>query len=165
MKLHSSLVPSPLGPIRIAVRDDGALVELEFDGTTPATAVPAAVGVVAPPLARAVEAVADYFRGGRALFDLPVAPVGTGFQLQVWEELRRIRYGATISYAELARRIGAPRGVRAVAQANARNRIAIAIPCHRVIGADGSLTGYAAGTARKRALLELEGALLRLAPA
>ena len=101
-----------------------------------------------------------YFAGDRdALDDLPVAPCGTPFQRAVWDALRGIAPGETRSYAELARAIGRANAVRAVGAANGANRIALLIPCHRVIGADGKLTGYAGGLARKRRLLELEGAL------
>jgi methylated-DNA-[protein]-cysteine S-methyltransferase len=106
--------------------------------------------------AEARRQLAEYFAGKRASFDLPLAFEGTPFQKRVWSELRRIPYGETISYAELARRVDAPRGARAVGSANARNPISIVVPCHRVIGADGSLTGYAGGEERKRWLLDLE---------
>jgi methylated-DNA-[protein]-cysteine S-methyltransferase len=166
VNLFTSRVPSPLGAIRLSVRDDGALVELEFGSPSGGEAIErAAEALHARPFVAAAAAVEDYFRGGRGLFELPVATAGTEFQERVWAELRLVPYGRTISYGELARRIGNPRAVRAAARANARNPIAIRIPCHRVIGADGSLTGYAAGTDRKRALLELEGALLPLAGA
>ena len=89
-------------------------------------------------------------------FDLPLAPDGTTFQLRVWEELRRISYAETISYGELARRIGKPTASRAVGAANGRNPLAIVVPCHRVIGADGTLTGYGGGLPVKKALLALE---------
>ena len=92
-------------------------------------------------------------------FDIPVAPSGTAFQMRVWSTLRTIRYGQTISYAELAGRIGQPAAVRAVGGANGANPIAIIIPCHRVIGSDGALSGYAGGVERKRTLLALEDAL------
>jgi AraC family transcriptional regulator of adaptative response/methylated-DNA-[protein]-cysteine methyltransferase len=98
----------------------------------------------------------DYFRGERHEFTLPLASQGTPFQEKVWRALRRIPYGRTISYAELARRIGQPSAQRAVASANNANCMAILVPCHRVIGADGSLTGYGGGLWRKRLLLELE---------
>ena len=92
------------------------------------------------------------------VFQLPLAPAGTPFQCAVWEELRRIPYGATVSYGDLAARLGRPKAVRAVGQANHRNPLPILIPCHRVVGKDGSLTGYAGGLALKEALLKLEGA-------
>ena len=102
--------------------------------------------------------------GTRTSFDLPLAPQGTAFQLQVWHELARIPFGATISYAQLAQRIGKPEAVRAVGAANGRNPLPIVLPCHRVIGADGSLTGFSGGLPTKRFLLELEGALPRQTP-
>jgi methylated-DNA-[protein]-cysteine S-methyltransferase len=108
------------------------------------------------------EAVAQleaYFAGRLRAFDLPLAPQGTAFQLQVWQALRTIPYGETLSYSGLAQRIGKPAAVRAVGAANGRNPIAIIIPCHRVIGADGSLTGFGGGLPVKRTLLALEGAL------
>jgi methylated-DNA-[protein]-cysteine S-methyltransferase len=98
----------------------------------------------------------EYFAGRRRAFDVVVAPPGTTFQQRVWDELQRIDYGQTISYAELATRIGRPTAIRAAGAANGANPISILIPCHRVIGSDGSLTGYGGGLEAKRALLELE---------
>ncbi|MEZ5140066.1 MAG: methylated-DNA--[protein]-cysteine S-methyltransferase [Acidimicrobiales bacterium] len=98
----------------------------------------------------------EYFAGERRTFDLPLAPEGTDFQRRVWAQLRAIPYGSTSTYGEVARAIGATNGFRAVGLANGRNPIAIIVPCHRVIGADGSLTGYAGGMERKRFLLDLE---------
>src|SRR5262249_41921343 len=100
--------------------------------------------------------LARYFAGTLRAFTLARAAEGTPFQRRVWDELVRIPYGETISYAELARRIGEPRAVRAVGRANGASPIAIVVPCHRVIGADGTLTGYAGGLEMKRALLALE---------
>jgi methylated-DNA-[protein]-cysteine S-methyltransferase len=94
-------------------------------------------------------------------FDLPLAVEGTAFQKKAWTELRRIPYGETISYGEQARRMGKPAAVRAVGSANGRNPISIFIPCHRVIGANGSLTGFGGGIERKRALLELEARVMK----
>ena len=98
----------------------------------------------------------EYFAGERCEFNLPLAPQGTEFQKRVWAELQAIPYGKTLSYGELARRIGNPGAARAVGLANGRNPISILVPCHRVIGANGKLTGYGGGTPRKAALLELE---------
>ena len=98
----------------------------------------------------------EYFAGGRRTFDVVLAPPGTAFQQRVWDELQRIDYGQTISYAELAARIGRPTAIRAAGAANGANPISILIPCHRVIGSDGSLTGYGGGLEAKRALLDLE---------
>jgi len=109
-----------------------------------------------PLLERLREQLTEYFEGERREFILPLASRGTPFQDKVWEELRRIPYGETISYDELARRVGQPTAQRAVARANGMNYVAILIPCHRVIGKDGTLTGYGGGLWRKRLLLELE---------
>ncbi|MCC6661886.1 MAG: methylated-DNA--[protein]-cysteine S-methyltransferase [Phycisphaerales bacterium] len=99
-----------------------------------------------------------YFAGGLRRFTVPLAVRGTEFQVKVWEALRRIPHGQTRSYATVAGEVGRPSAVRAVARANGDNRIAIIIPCHRVIGSDGSLTGYGGGLWRKERLLEIEGA-------
>jgi methylated-DNA-[protein]-cysteine S-methyltransferase len=98
----------------------------------------------------------EYFAGERQTFDLPLHPLGTQFQVQVWQTLAGIPYGSTISYAELARRIGQPQAVRAVGAANGRNPLPIVLPCHRVIGSDGSLTGFGGGLPTKRFLLAME---------
>ena len=98
----------------------------------------------------------EYFAGKRKEFDVPLLFVGTDFQKKVWNELLNIPYGQTVSYGEMARRIGMPQSVRAVANANGANAISIFAPCHRVIGSDGSLTGYGGGLAAKKMLLELE---------
>jgi len=100
----------------------------------------------------------EYFEGSRTTFDLPLAPAGTPFQRHVWDELARIPRGTTVTYGELAARVGLPGGARAVGAAVGRNPISIVVPCHRVIGADGNLTGYAGGVGRKAFLLALEGA-------
>jgi methylated-DNA-[protein]-cysteine S-methyltransferase len=101
--------------------------------------------------------LAEYFGGTRTTFDLSLSPKGTPFQLRVWDALCQIPYAATASYGEIAAAIGRPSASRAVGLANSRNAIAIIVPCHRVIGADGSLVGYGGGLDRKRYLLELEG--------
>ncbi|MEO6741408.1 MAG: methylated-DNA--[protein]-cysteine S-methyltransferase, partial [Chthoniobacteraceae bacterium] len=108
------------------------------------------------PLREARRQLEEYFAGTRQEFSIPLDAAGTEFQQSVWQTLRGIPYGATVSYGELARRIGNPRAVRAVGLANGRNPISIIVPCHRVIGADGSLTGYGGGLERKRFLLALE---------
>jgi AraC family transcriptional regulator of adaptative response/methylated-DNA-[protein]-cysteine methyltransferase len=111
-----------------------------------------------PLLARATTQLQSYFAGEQREFDLPLLAPGTDFEQRVWAELRRIPYGRTLSYAQLATQIGRPTATRAVAGANSRNRIAVIIPCHRVIAADGGLGGYAGSVWRKERLLELEGA-------
>ena len=107
----------------------------------------------------------EYFAGNRRTFDVPVSLHGNEFELCVWRALREIGYGETASYGEIATRIGAPSAARAVGLANGRNPIAVIVPCHRVIGADGSLTGYGGGLERKRLLLDLEAGVLPLAAA
>ena len=113
-------------------------------------------------LARTSDQLSEYFAGTRTSFDLPLDPRGTAFELRVWEELRAIPYGVTRSYSDIARRLGDLRSTRAVGAANGKNPIPIIVPCHRVIGAHGDLTGFGGGIDRKRWLLEHERALLPL---
>jgi len=112
------------------------------------------------PFKAAIAQLHEYFDRRRTVFDLPLAPVGTPFQQRVWTALLDIPHGVTISYGELATRLGDPKASRAVGLANGRNPISIVIPCHRVIGANGNLTGYGGGLDRKEWLLRHEGALL-----
>ena len=146
-------IASPLGDL-LAVTDGHALIGLDFDrpGTTDDGLPEPAAALLDATAAQ----VAAYFAGLRRRFDLPLGPQGTPFQRRVWDALLEVRFGCTASYADIARRIGQPAAVRAVGAANGRNPVAIVIPCHRVIGADGTLTGYAGGLARKQALLALE---------
>jgi len=152
-------VPSPVGPLTI-VTQDGLIAGLYMDAQRHAPG-PQAYGVPGDPadepFAAAAAQLAAYFDGRLTDFDLPLGPAGTEFQRRVWDGLRAIPYGQTVSYGELARRLGHPAASRAVGLANGRNPIAIVVPCHRVIGADGSMTGYGGGLDRKRFLLALEG--------
>jgi len=152
---------SPLGTI-LAAAEDGALVRLDFEDAKYAPRV--VEGWRHAPRARLFQdcerQLAEYFAGERQRFDLRLAPRGTPFQERVWEEIARIGYGRTISYAQLAARSGASGSARAAGAATGRNPIAIVIPCHRVVGSSGALTGYAGGLARKTRLLEIEGVLL-----
>ena len=107
-------------------------------------------------LVEAVSQISEYFNGTRTDFTFKIAPAGTAFQQKVWEELRKIQFGQTVSYSALSHRLGDIKAIRAVASANGKNPLWIVIPCHRVIGADGSLTGYAGGLWRKQWLLEHE---------
>ena len=150
-------IDSPLGPLRL-VEQDGALVAIDFapfaqdmdaDAHDPA---PARGSV----LRRASDQLAAYFAGELRDFDLPLAPSGTPFQRMVWQSLRSIPYGRTTTYGAIAERIGTPNAARAVGLANSRNPLPIVIACHRVIGKDGKLTGYAGGLDRKAWLLQLE---------
>lgn len=154
---------SPVGDLTLAANDRGlAVVHFERYKHGPTPAAHAAwtrddgrnpeSGV----LARAREQLTAYFAGTRRTFDLPLAPSGTPFQTRVWDELRRIPFGERTSYGELARRLGNPAASRAVGAANGRNPISIIVPCHRVVGANGSLTGFGGGIERKRWLLAHE---------
>jgi methylated-DNA-[protein]-cysteine S-methyltransferase len=146
---------SPLGPLSLVGTGD-ALTAIwlpsERDGLDPD---PSWIEQAAP-FAEAVRQLDAYFAGTLRRFDLRLAPAGTPFQQRVWQALVEIPYGETISYAELARRIGQPAAVRAVGAANGRNPLAIVVPCHRVIGSDGRLVGYGGGLAVKATLLDLE---------
>lgn len=145
---------SPIGAILIARNEEGiTAIEFETERRPPP---PPDWDEDASALADAVAQLREYFAGDRTLFDLPLAPRGTEFQRSVWDALVGIPYGETRSYGDIASRIGNPTASRAVGAANGRNPIAIVIPCHRVIGASGNLTGYAGGLGIKRALLELE---------
>ena len=134
--------------------EGGALTALYL----PNTPMPPA-GAETPLLSRGRQEVLEYLAGGRRTFDLPLCPRGTPFQLRVWRALEDIPYGQVITYGELARRVGCPRGSRAVGQANHRNPLPLFLPCHRVVGAGGALTGYAGGLSMKEWLLRLEGML------
>ena len=150
-----TVMDTPVGELRL-VQQDGSITAIEF---SPFSAV-RAVGDRHdgdPVLAEARAQLAAYFARELKEFDLPVAPAGTPFQQLVWGELQRIGYGETASYGEVARRLGMTNASsRAVGLANGRNPVPIVVPCHRVIGANGTLTGYAGGLPRKQALLELE---------
>lgn len=144
---------TPFGPMSL-LGETGAITGLRLPGQAAPTGTPRE----GPVLTRARAQLLEYLGGTRREFDLPLAPVGTAFQRAVWAVLRAIPYSETRTYAQIAADLGRPTAVRAVGGANHRNPIAIFIPCHRVVGADGSLTGYAGGLELKRKLLELEGA-------
>lgn len=159
MRTHT-VIDTPVGPLTIVAEegqilclymdlqrhrpDDDELGELEPRGRD------------TEPFKAAADQLDAYFAGDLTTFDLPLAPRGSEFQQRVWAALQEIPYGETESYGQLAERIGSPGGARAVGLANGRNPIGIIIPCHRVVGADGSLTGYGGGIERKRQLLDLE---------
>ncbi|MBA4408762.1 MAG: methylated-DNA--[protein]-cysteine S-methyltransferase [Bacteroidota bacterium] len=146
---HQSSFESPLG-ILILKSDGQAVTEISFSEINAETLNSCVV------LKSCQEQLEDYFSGKLISFDLPLNPEGTAFQQRIWAELIKIPYGETITYMELAVRLGDAKAVRAVGTANGRNPIAIVIPCHRVIGTGNKLTGYAGGIWRKKALLELE---------
>jgi methylated-DNA-[protein]-cysteine S-methyltransferase len=172
MNLYADIVPTPLpelAALLATVDAEGHLVALDFLNSPAEAADRKAAerrvterGDQLTWDAARCKAVAreltEYFAGTRRNFEVTLAPRGTAFQKRVWEELARIPYGATISYAELAQRVDRPGAARAVGRANGTNPIPVILPCHRVIGADGALTGYGGGVPLKRALLALEGA-------
>lgn len=164
--LARQFIGTPLGEM-IAVASDKGIMMFEFAEeahperalkellrhTPPGTEI---AELDHPLLTQLRTEIGEYFAGTRTTFGVPLDPVGTPFQLEVWSALLKIPYGQTWSYAQEAQAMGRPTAVRAVANANGRNRMPILIPCHRVIGSDGSLTGYSAGIQRKTALLALE---------
>jgi methylated-DNA-[protein]-cysteine S-methyltransferase len=154
-------IDSPIGEL-LLVGDGSALHRLSMQGGRRPVAID-------PDWERDDDAFEDvrrqlgeYFGGTRREFDLPLSLAGNGFESRVWDALQGIGYGETVSYGEIAARIGEPGAARAVGLANGRNPIAVIVPCHRVIGADGSLTGYGGGLERKRLLLDLEAGVLPL---
>jgi len=156
--MRYSLLETPIGTLVLAGAADGTVNSIDFiDGR----GAPQPDGNWVRDDAAFTEARAQleaYFAGRLRQFDLPLAPVGTAFQRRVWRALEQIPYGRTRTYGQVASELGAPRAMRAVGAANGRNPISIVIPCHRLVGSDGSLTGYGGGLARKQWLLELEGA-------
>lgn len=157
MKRYAHL-PSPLGRV-LVMSENGMLTRLYLD----CDEAPAGDDWVEDPdsFSAVAEQLDAYWRGELTTFDVPLDPVGTDFQKSVWKALREIPYGTTVTYGAIADAIGKPRAVRAVGRANGSNPIAVIVPCHRVIGANGSLIGYAGGIDKKTKLLELEGALKR----
>ena len=152
MHRYSLSVLSPIGRLWL-LQEEAAIARLI--GTEPAD-LALYLPEKTPILAEAERQLTEYFAGQRKAFDLPLAPVGTPFQRSVWQALREIPYGETRTYKEIAEAIGRPKAFRAVGQANHVNPIMIIQPCHRVVGADGSLTGFSYGTDMKRLLLDLE---------
>ena len=157
MSLRTASLPTPLGALTL-VSDGEALVAATFDGSPPDEATPGDDAV----LADARRQLSAYFGGEPVRFTVSIRTQGTPFQERVWAALRTIPHGATVSYGALAARLGDPGAAQAVGAANGQNPVAVVVPCHRVVGADGSLTGYAGGLERKRALLDLESRQQRL---
>ena len=159
MRTHT-VIESVLGPLTI-VAEDGQIRCLYMDlqrhrPDDDELGEPDPRGREVEPFKAAADQLEAYFAGELTTFDLPLAPRGSGFQQRVWAALQEIPYGRTESYGELAERIGSPGGARAVGLANGKNPIGIVIPCHRVVGSNGNLTGYGGGLNRKRRLLDLE---------
>jgi methylated-DNA-[protein]-cysteine S-methyltransferase len=156
-----TIIDSPLGPL-LAVGDGTALARLDMQHGRRAHPIHPSWRRDDAAFAELAEQLEQYFAGHRREFDLALAPSGSPFEQRVWDALLEIPYGETVSYGEIARRVGAPGSARAVGLANGRNPIAVIVPCHRVIGADGSLTGYGGGLDRKRLLLDLEAGVHEL---
>jgi methylated-DNA-[protein]-cysteine S-methyltransferase len=152
---------SPVGPLTLVGASD-ALRGVSFSSSKRSAHPRLDWRLDKAPFAEVIRQLQAYFRGELKEFDLPLAMEGTEFQLRVWNALRTILYGETISYAQLAERIGNPKAVRAVGLANGSNPIPIIVPCHRVIGSDGSLTGFGGGLSTKKMLLDLENKQLSL---
>ncbi|MFA0922148.1 methylated-DNA--[protein]-cysteine S-methyltransferase [Xanthomonas fragariae] len=156
--LHYDTFPSPIGALSVAADNTGVhyilFAQNRYDAVARARWVH---DPDAPLVCEAREQLLDYLHGGRRRFDLPLAPTGTPFQLEVWHMLAQIRFGQTWSYAQLAQAVGRPAASRAVGAANGRNPLPIVLPCHRVIGTNGALTGFGGGLPTKQALLQLEG--------
>lgn len=158
--MYASALDTPYGTLHLTVDSDGALTEIWLPNRrgpkTQQTPLPppASAGMLA-----AKTQLSEYFRGRRRAFTLALRPAGSPFELRVWNRLCEIPYGTTTSYGAIATEFDLPNGARAVGKANGSNPIAIVIPCHRVIGANGDLVGYGGGLPLKRALLELEGAI------
>lgn len=159
--LNYSYLETPIGILLIA--GDEFLREIRFPNKADARKPnPGWTESARGAVAETIRQLKEYFAGQRTEFDLPIAPEGTEFQRRVWRSLQEIPYGQTISYGELARRVGNPKGSRAVGAANGKNPIPIVIPCHRVIGANGKLTGFGGGLPTKESLLALEARQLSL---
>ena len=149
--LFYRIIPFPIGELTI-MEEDGCIVFIKFGKQPPANAI----NRETPVIAEAARQLAAYFDGRLKTFDLPLKMTGTPFRMKTWEALKTIPYGETRSYGDIARQIACPKAFRAVGMANHHNPISIVVPCHRVIGADGSLTGYGGGLPLKVRLLELE---------
>lgn len=160
MNTTHARIPSPVGDLTV-VADDGALCGLYFEDHRRGPE-PEALGEYREPgFEETRRQLDEYFAGDRTAFDLPLAPRGDEFQQRVWRLLREIPFGETRSYGDLARELGKMSLAQAVGVANGRNPISVIVPCHRVVGADGALVGYAGGLDRKRFLLDLEEPALR----
>ena len=150
--IHTALYHSPLGMLLLQAEEE----QLTVAGFKDVAAVTSTEETSSPVLQKTIVQLDEYFAGTRQQFDLPLNPSGTAFQQKVWQQLIQIPFGETITYLHMAKRLGNVKSIRAAASANGKNPLAIVIPCHRVVGADGKLTGYAGGLHRKQWLLEHE---------
>lgn len=162
MTLRHRTIPTPVGELTAVASDVGLRAVLWPDDDDRIRFDDDLVADDHPVLAAAATQLAEYFAGQRTSFDLPLDLCGTEFQVAAWTALAEIPYGETVSYAQQAERIGRPSAVRAIGAANGKNPVSIVLPCHRVVGSDGSLTGFAGGVDAKRALLEHEQGITRL---
>jgi len=160
---HQTTIDSPIGPITL-IADGEALVEVRFANAPDVAADHARPTDDDPVLQRAASQLGEYFDGRRTDFDVPLDPRGTAFQLAAWDALRTIGYGETVSYGEQARRLGDAGKARAVGAANGRNPLPIIVPCHRVVGSNGHLTGFGGGIASKAWLLDHEQSVAARTP-
>jgi len=160
---HQTTIDSPIGPITL-IADGEALVEVRFANAPDVAADHARPADDDPVLQRAASQLGEYFDGRRTDFDVPLDPRGTAFQLVAWDALRTIGYGETVSYGEQARRLGDAGKARAVGAANGRNPLPIIVPCHRVVGSNGHLTGFGGGIASKAWLLDHEKSVTARTP-
>ena len=158
-KHHWGVIDTPVGPLAAAIDGAGRLTHLGFSKAEHKRIAAEGGERDDKAIAPVARQVTEYFSGHRRSFDFPLAAKGTEFQKQVWAALAKIPFGTTTTYAALAAKVGRPGAFRAVGRANATNPIALIVPCHRVIGTDGTLTGYAGGIPVKQKLLELEGAI------
>lgn len=159
--MYCTTYDSPLGPLELVASDAG-LVAVLWPADSPDRVKLGDEPIEQsghPVLCAAADQLDEYFARKRSEFDLPLDLRGTDFQVEVWKSLATIPYGETASYGEQAKRVGRPKAARAIGAANGRNPVSVILPCHRVVGADGSLTGFAGGLDAKRFLLELEGAI------
>lgn len=154
--IHHTYYTSPLGPLQISCNNT-CITKVHFLHKDEAHTEDDALQTKAPlVLQQCVDELTEYFQGQRKSFDVPVYQDGTGFQQRVWNELLNIPFGKTISYLTLAKRLGDPKAIRAAASTNGKNNIAIIVPCHRVIGSNNDMIGYASGIWRKKWLLQME---------
>jgi len=152
--MYNDYVDTPIGNLMLSFNEKFELVSAIFSSEE--TTLPVANGLGSDEIQQVKKQFDEYFNGTRQTFDIPLSPEGTVFQKKVWSELLNISYGKTATYQQMAHTLGDPKVIRAAAAANGKNPISIVIPCHRVIGSDGSLTGYAGGLHRKKWLLEFE---------
>lgn len=161
MERQTIFFQSPLGQVRVSGSEAGVSIISCVDVPTELPAQEPANKPIPTPVTEAVRQLQEYFEGKRQVFDFQMQPEGTDFQQSVWRALLEVPFGKTESYLALSRRMGDEKAIRAVAAANGRNPLWIVVPCHRIIGSDGSLTGYAGGLWRKKWLLEHEGAFAK----